>query len=602
MIMDRAAIKDFFKKYKVEFISFFVVIAVFAPSLKYGFQVDWDDSTYVIKNPYLVFSWENLVHCFTTPTIGLLTPLTSFSFMLDRLIWQTQEVAFGYRLTNILLHAASTVFLIGIIKHLGVRSWLAFCCALFWAVHPQRLESVVWIAERKDVLSGFFALASFFVFMKAPGKWKNITGAVLLFLLSLLSKPSAIGLPLAACVYLCYKNPQKFNWKYILYGLCGMGAIVIGLCFFLNIFPNFIPMPRLFSVVSHNALFYTVNGIFPVEISPCYPYVDWHDIWMIPAALIMVIILVVLGRKAEMSDKSILMTFLAFLLVFAALFAPFTGAFIFNPTDYADRYAYFPNLAVWIFLGFFLEQIFRKNLPAVSYIKLLGCVLGVSLAGLTLWYMQMWKDSRTLVRWGIYTHDLPNDKFLMIYAKHGFMDSDPGILQETVEILRKKQQIPDIPRDTDRDRLGRKCTVDALDMSAHILYAKYYRISGQSGKAAEYTLLANQKYDHFVTTNQEVLLLERHIYESGFKYLLLEFFAGNNDVMRMNHMEKWASKTTDRYGKIFPDHSFNGALKFYRKDYRGAISDWNEALKTHKNSPDILKNIRIAEQKLRELE
>ena len=599
--MNRTGIKDFFIKYKAELIAFFVVFLVFAPSLRYGFQVDWDDSSYVCNNPYLTFTWENIVRCFTIGTIGLLTPITTFSLMLDRLIWQTQEVAFGYRLTNILLHAGCAILLLNIIKRLGVRTWIACCCALFWAIQPQRLESVVWIAERKDVLSGFFALASFFIFMKAPGNWKNITGAVIMFLLSLLSKPSAIGLPLAACVYLCYINPKKFNWKYILYGLLAMGGVVAFLCWFLKIFPNFLPMPRLLSVVTHNFLFYTVNGIIPLETSPCYPYVDWSDIWMVPAAIILFAGIFYLAGKSKMDNKSFSLYLLAFLLVFAALFAPFTGAFIFNPTDYADRYAYFPNLALWVFLGYFLERVFKNYEPAIRYLKLAGFVLGICMIGMTLWNMQMWKDSPTLVRWGIYSHEIPNDKFLMLHAKYGFMEQDPEVLQETLDALRKKDQIPDLPRDDARNKRGRKCTIDALDLSIDILYAKYFKITGKQAESAERYASALQKYDNFVTTNQEVLLLERDYYESMFKFLLMEFLYEINDEARIAHLETWACKTTDRFGKVLPDYGVMGAFKYYKKDYQGAIDVWKKCLDDKKNAPNILENIRRAEAKLNEL-
>ena len=599
--MNKTAIKEFFQKYKFQLLTFFFVIAVFSPSLPYGFQVDWDDSSYVCNNPYLTFTWDNLVRCFTVGTIGLLTPVTTFSLMLDRLIWQTQEVAFGYRLTNILFHAGSAVLLFSIIKRLGVRTWLACCCALFWAVQPQRLESVVWIAERKDVLSGFFALASFFIFMKAPGNWKNITGAIILFLLSLLSKPSAIGLPLAACVYLCYTNPQKFNWKYILYGILSMGGIVGLLCWFLNIFPSFIPMPRLLSVVIHNALFYTVNGIIPLETSPCYPYIDWSDIWMVPVGAVLLGMILFLSKKAKIDNKSLGLSFLAFLLVFAALFAPFTGAFIFNPTDYADRYAYFPNLAVWVFLAFFLERVIKKYDHVLPYLKLAGCLLGVYMVGMTLWYMPMWKDSPTLIRWGVYSHELPNDKFLMIHAKYGFLEQDPEVLQETLDALRKKDQIPDLPRDDARNKQGRKCTIDALDLSIDILFAKYYKITGNQTEASKKFTQALKKYDHFVSSNGEVLLLERNLYESAFKFLVMDLLFEVNDDARIAHFETWAGKTTDRAGKVLQDYGVTGALKYHKKDYQGAIDDWKKILETNKNAPGVLENIRRAEAKLKEL-
>lgn len=584
--MKQNSIVDFLKKHTAEWIILAVTFAVFAQSLSFDFLTDWDDSAYVVHNPYLTFSWENIVHCFTTDTIGLLTPLTSFSFMLDHLIWQTREVAFGYRLTNLLLHAGCALLLLNILKRLGIRTALACFCVLLWVIHPQRLESVVWISERKDVLSGFFALASFLVFMKAPGKWKNILGAVLLFLLSLLAKPSAIGLPLAACVYLCYINPEKFNWKYIFAGIAGMSGIVLLLCWFLNIYPDFIPMPRLLSVVSHNALFYFTNGIIPWETNPCYPYVDWHDFWLIPATAGIIAAILFFGRKAGMSWKWLGMYFLAAGLVFCAMFAPFTGAFRFNPTDYADRYSYFPNLAVWTFLGYFLEQLFRKKENLIPGFRIIGIVLIICSAAATLWYQPFWKDSQTLARWAVYSYELPNDKFLMHHVKTGFITQDPTPIEEALVVLRKKQQIPDIPRDDERYRTGRNCTIDMLEIAVEILKTNFDQ--------------AVIEYDQFALNNKKILLLEKHLYEGQLKYLIMQLFIIKKDEQRLAHFETWGKTTTDRYGKVSQDYNITAALKFYKKDYQGAIEDWKVLLKTNPGDPDILANIRIAEDKMKQ--
>jgi hypothetical protein len=257
-------------------------------------------------------------------------------------------------------------------------------------------------------------------------------------------------------------------------------------------------------------------------------------------------------------------------------------------------------LAVWVFLGYLLERVLKNYEPSVRYLKLAGVLLGAYMIGMTLWNMQMWKDSPTLVRWGIYSHELPNDKFLMIHAKYGFMEQDPGILQETLDVLRKKDQIPDLPRDDARNKLGRKCTIDALDLSIDILYAKYFRITNKPAESAERSASALKKYDNFVTTNQEVLLLERDLYEPAFKFLVMEFLFEIKDEARIAHFENWACKTTDRAGNVLPDYAIMGTLKYYKKDYQGAIDDWNKLLKTNKKAPNVIENIRRAEAKLKE--
>ena len=302
-----------------------------------------------------------------------------------------------------------------------------------------------------------------------------------------------------------------------------------------------------------------------------------------------------------MQTKEIMQYLLAFALVFAALFAPFTGAFIFNPTDYADRYAYFPNLAVWVFLAILLERVFTKYHPAVRYLKLAGIILGVYMIGATFWNMQMWKDSLTLVRWGMFSYEYPNDKFIMIHAKYGYLEQDPEMLKESLDLLKKLDQHPNLPRDNERNKQARKCTIDALALSIDILYGKYYRITGNPVKAEEYFSKATEKYDYFVSANKNVLLLERDLYEPSFKYLIMQLFLETNDQNRLNHLETWASKTTDRYGNVFPDYIFTAALKYNRKDYQGAIKDWKNILESQKNAPNVLENIRRAEEKLKEL-
>ena len=261
------------------------------------------------------------------------------------------------------------------------------------------------------------------------------------------------------------------------------------------------------------------------------------------------------------------------------------GVFVFNPTDYADRYAYFPNLAVWAFIGFFLEQIFQKRDSLIPKFRIAGILLGCFMIGAVLWYLPFWKDSRTLARWALYSFEHPNDKFIMIHAKYGFKDQNPEPIVEAVGFLRKKQLVPNLPRETDRMKEARAGTIAALELSAEIL-------NGNFPQAA-------QMFDRFIPNAGRVLLIEKDLYESSFKFLLMQLFVITKDEKRLAQFEAWGSATSDQSGKMKPDYSVTAFLKFHRKDYKGAIADWKELLKTHPNSPDVLENIRRAEEKLK---
>ena len=168
------------------------------------------------ENPfYRGLHWTNLRWMFTTFHMGHYQPLSWLSFGIDYLLWGMEP--FGYHLTNILLHAANAVLfyflslrLLAIaapISGVIVLQLAAGFSALFFAVHPLRVESVAWATERRDVLSGFFLLLTVLGYLKAVSPetdkrswWRWMTVAVVLYFFSLLSKASGMTLPLVLLV------------------------------------------------------------------------------------------------------------------------------------------------------------------------------------------------------------------------------------------------------------------------------------------------------------------------------------------------------------------------------------------------------------------
>ena len=144
---------------------------VFSPALKNDF-VNYDDPEYVTSNPHITggLNWENVVWAFTTGHASNWHPLTWVSHMTD---WQIfGDRAWGHHLTNLLLHVANTVLLFLLLRRMTGAHWRSALVAGLFALHPLHVESVAWISERKDLLSGFF----FFLTLMAYGRYAEGDG------------------------------------------------------------------------------------------------------------------------------------------------------------------------------------------------------------------------------------------------------------------------------------------------------------------------------------------------------------------------------------------------------------------------------------------
>ncbi|MGB0932463.1 MAG: hypothetical protein ACPGVB_16895, partial [Chitinophagales bacterium] len=174
-----------------------LTFVVFFPSLQNGF-VNYDDTVYVYENPYIQsLSSENLHQIFTKPMAHNYHPLTMLSLAVN---YHFSELnPFGYHLTNLLLHLANVFWVFWLVFWLsGKRIEMSVIVSLLFGIHPMHVESVAWIAERKDVLYAFFFLPALIAYIRyiKTRKWSFLVASLLLFTFSLFSKPAAIILPL----------------------------------------------------------------------------------------------------------------------------------------------------------------------------------------------------------------------------------------------------------------------------------------------------------------------------------------------------------------------------------------------------------------------
>src|SRR5262249_28536961 len=167
--------------------------AVFAQTLRYNF-VNYDDPSYVYQNTRIAsgFSLLNIVWAFTHIHSGNWHPLTTITHMLDCQLYGLK--AGWHHFTNVLLHSLAVVLLFVALQCMTGALWRSAFVAAVFAVHPLHVESVAWIAERKDVLSAVFlmlTLLTYYYYTRAPSISRYLILA-LVVALGLLSKPMLV--------------------------------------------------------------------------------------------------------------------------------------------------------------------------------------------------------------------------------------------------------------------------------------------------------------------------------------------------------------------------------------------------------------------------
>ncbi len=175
------------------------VVLVFGQTVRHDFIRYFDDNEYLIDNPSLArgFTGQGLAWAFGHFHAGNWHPLTWLSHMLDCQLYGLNHPG-GHHLTNLLLHAANAILLFLVLGRMTGDLWPSACVAMLFAIHPLHVESVAFVAERKDLLSGLFfmlTLAAYCGYARRPFSPLGYLLVTALFALGLMAKPMLVTLP-----------------------------------------------------------------------------------------------------------------------------------------------------------------------------------------------------------------------------------------------------------------------------------------------------------------------------------------------------------------------------------------------------------------------
>jgi len=434
--------------------------AIYIPSFGNGF-VTWDDTTYVVGNPNIrSLGWGFLRWAFSTPVSSNYHPLTMISLAIDYSLFGLN--ATGYHIHNTLWHALDTaLFLILTVRLIeasraglqrGQVLLAALVAALLFGLHPLHVESVAWVSERKDVLSTFFFLLALLFYLIYAGNTRTrlYYGLGLsMFVLSLLSKPMAVTLPVVLLILDYYPlGRSKRGWPrlviekipfFIISAVSATvtlitqksGGSIQGTEFYSNTDRIIVPIRAL--------AFYLYKLVLPTGLSPIYPLPPQRGLFD-AAMLISVTAIVVITVFAVMKARRGRRLYLAVWLYYLVTLLPVVGIIKVGGQAAADRYTYITTMGFLIIAGLAFAHFWKRRYgPALRLIAtaVTGVVLFV-FSYRTIAQARVWHDPITFWSYIIarYPVDVPiaYHKRGVAYAKAGAFALAEADLTEAIRL------------------------------------------------------------------------------------------------------------------------------------------------------------------------
>jgi protein O-mannosyl-transferase len=406
------------------------VWVVFGQTLNHGF-VNYDDNVYVYENPAVSqgLSWSGIAWAFSHSLSWNWHPITVLSHMLDCQFYGLNPSA--HHLTNVLLHAATVIMLFLVLKSMmGFRAaapamqtrvfWQSTFVAAVFAIHPLRVESVAWVSERKDVLSGLFFMLTLWAYYQyvlrliahSP-KSKVWYGLALgLFALGLMSKPMLVTLPFVLLLldYWPLKRIPDFHLRFavlkplvvekipflLLTVAACMGAVLAQKGAIVSVDKLALTW-RIRNALTACAV-YIEQMVYPFGLAVFYPHPENHlAAWKVCVSMLLLALITVGVLAGRRKHPYLLVGWLWYL----GMLVPVLGIMQVGSQAHADRYTYLPQIGLLILVAWGLSELcggwrYRR--------AVLGYAAAATLAGLlVVAYIQtgFWKNSLTL-----WTHTL----------------------------------------------------------------------------------------------------------------------------------------------------------------------------------------------------
>ncbi len=324
-------------------------LAVYCPLANFAY-LEYDDTTYVFDNPHVLsgLTARSVLWALTSSHAANWHPVTWISHQLDVSLWGVHPGL--HHIMNLFYHILAALCWYAAWCSLTQKPRMSFILALVFAIHPLHVESVAWIAERKDVLSSLFAAATLWSYARFIREKRQIFYfySLAFFLLGLASKPMLVTLPFVMILLDWWPLQQVWNSKKILLQKTPFFALSIASCFITFIVQKaggavagVIQIPPAYrlsnAIISYGR--YVVKSIFPHDLALIYPHPGTQVSWslLLLSGICLSLITWIVWRY-RLKFPAVLLGWLWFL----GMLVPVIGLVQVGSQAMADRYMYLP--------------------------------------------------------------------------------------------------------------------------------------------------------------------------------------------------------------------------------------------------------------------
>jgi tetratricopeptide (TPR) repeat protein len=536
-------------------ILFLLCCIVFYPVFSADF-INWDDFDYVVNNPYITsISINNIVQLLTEYRSGNYHPISVLSYLLDYSINGLNP--FVFHAINLIFHFINGFLVYVLITKLFKDKVFGFIIAILFVINPLQVETVAWVAERKNLLYALFFFLSLIYYVSFIEKQqkKFLLLSLLFFVLSCLSKATAVTLvPILFCIDYLFKRKlfsrvillEKLPFLFIAF-VIGIIAIVAQKQSESINFENSITFLERIIIAGNSLIMYVTKLLIPLKLSAMYPY-PAHD-KIPPLYNVMIVVCMAATFLLIRYRKKIPKIY-----VFGTLFYFFNIAIVLQLLPVgrftmADRYMYVASIGIYIVVVAALKKLYEKNRLVLSSIF----VYATALCILTYNQTEVWKND--IILWTNVIDNYPKVEEAYDYRADAY--SKVGKYNETIR---------------DYDKLIALIPNREVAFNNRAIYKQ--KIKDYYGAIDDYNRAVELKPDYVEAYWGRAIAL-RDIKE--YKESIEDF--------------NWVEKFNPNYKDLWYQKGYTKLMAGY---VQKALSDFDEAIKHGGNLPLIYNNKAIA--------
>ena len=416
---------------------------VFGQTLWHDF-INYDDPRYVYENTKITggLSISGIGWAFTHIHSMNWHPLTTISHMLDCQLYGLK--AGGHHFTNVLLHTLAAILLFLALRQMTGALWPSAFVAAVFTIHPLRVESVAWIAERKDVLSGVFfmlTMLAYSYYVRAP-RVRRYLLVGFVFACGLMSKPMLVTMPFVLLLldYWPFDRIKGQLWKCVLekIPLIALSAVSSILTFLAQKgalgWTEQLPVVTRINNAIVSYIAYVWQMLWPARLAVFYPHPEHRlPLWVIISSLLLLVSITAIAIALRRQRPYLITGWLWYL----GMLVPAIGLVQVGWQGRADRYTYLPQIGLYIAVTWAVTDLTASWRHQRTILRAVA-ILVIGVLSLRAWVQtSYWRDSETLFRHALavtVNNDVAENNLGIVFLGQGKVDEAISLLQAAVDL------------------------------------------------------------------------------------------------------------------------------------------------------------------------